>query len=89
MKKSSEGQNSPFTAQKNKNKHKIYSGKLQEHAKVAAQVTEAQTDCSIECIQQQIESQYTKKELASDAKHNASTTGGESYGVLTRVQLMI
>lgn len=82
LKRASKGPNAKFTAGKNSNGHQIYSGKLQDHAKVAAQVTEAQTDCSIECIQQQIESQFTKKELSSDAKHNASTTGGESYGCL-------
>jgi hypothetical protein len=84
LKKASKGAGPRFTAGKNSKGHRIYSGKLKEHAKVAAQVTEAQTDCSIECIQQQIESQFTENELSSKATHNASTTGGESYGCLDK-----
>jgi hypothetical protein len=65
-----------------KGKHKIYKGKLSDHVKVAARVTEEQNGCSKECIEEQLNSQFTKQELGKEATHNASTTGGESYGRL-------
>jgi Domain of unknown function (DUF4150)/GHH signature containing HNH/Endo VII superfamily nuclease toxin 2 len=78
--KEQSGAGGAFTGKK-KGKYQMYSGKMRDHIKVAAQVTEAQTDCSIECIQQQLEAQY-EKDLDKNATHNASTTGGESYGKL-------
>lgn len=76
------GPGGAFKGSRNSNGHQVYSGKLKDHIKVSAQVTEAQTDCSIECIEQQLQSQYQQKDLDKTAKHNASSTGGESYGKL-------
>jgi hypothetical protein len=79
--KQQSGPGGAFTGSQRKGKQ-IYSGKLRDHIKVAAQVTEAQTDCSIECIEQQLKSQFDAKDLDKKARHNASTTGGEGYGKL-------
>jgi len=58
-----------------------YKAKLKEHIKAAASVSEAQTGCSKECIEEQLNKQH-QKDLDKEATHNASTTGGESYGAL-------
>jgi hypothetical protein len=63
--------------------NRLYQGKLADHVKVAAAVTEAQTGCSKECIEEQLEKQFSKQEMQKTATHNASTTGGESYGQLS------
>jgi hypothetical protein len=83
LKKLSTGAKALFSAAKNANGHTIYSGKLGDHVKVAAAVTEDQLDCSKDCIQEQLEKQFTKKDMDKDASHNASATGGESYGQLS------
>jgi hypothetical protein len=81
-KKMSEGPDAAFSASTNSNGNTIYSGTLGDHVKVAAGVTEAQTDCSAACIEQQLNRKFGDKNLAKNADHNASTTGGESYGRL-------
>ncbi len=63
-------------------KYNMYSGKLADHVSVASQVTAAQSDCSKECIEEQLKSQFSDDDLQKTATHNASTTGGESYGML-------
>jgi len=67
-----------------KGKHKTYKGKMSDHVKVAARVTEEQNGCSKECIEAQLKTQFTQKQLDKEATHNASTTGGESYGRLSK-----
>jgi hypothetical protein len=82
LKEMSTGPNAGFTASTNSKGHTIYSGPLGNHVQAAAAVTEAQTDCSAACIQEQLEKQFSEDDLAKNADHNASTTGGESYGCL-------
>ena len=62
--------------------NKLYQAPLSDHIKASAAVTEEQTDCSKECIEQQLNSQFTDAEKKKSATHNASTTGGESYDAL-------
>ena len=82
LKEMSTGADAGFSASTNANGHTIYSGPLGNHVQVAAAVTEAQTDCSAKCIQEQLEKQFSKADMKKKASHNASTTGGESYGCL-------
>jgi hypothetical protein len=82
LKEMSTGPNAGFSASTNGNGHTIYSGPLGNHVQVAAAVTEAQTNCSAACIQEQLEKQFNKSDMKKNADHNASTTGGESYGCL-------
>jgi hypothetical protein len=81
LKKLSAGTKAIFTPSKVGDKQ-LYSAKLSEHIKVSAAVTKAQLPCSQECIEQQLNSQFEAKELDNTATHNASSTGGESYGQL-------
>lgn len=85
LKRASQGAKALFQriVRRGKGKHKIYKGKLSDHVKVAARVTEEQNGCSKECIEAQLKKQFTKEELGKEATHNASTTGGESYGRLS------
>lgn len=53
----------------------FYDGKLSEHIKVSAAVTEAQNGCSKECIEEQLNKQY-KDHLDKPASHNGPDTGG-------------
>jgi hypothetical protein len=80
LKKVSEAASSVVTALTGKKKGQ-YQAKMRDHIKVTAQVTAAQTGCSVKCIEEQLNKQYDK-DLDKDATHNASTTGGESYGAL-------
>ena len=51
-------------------------GAAKDHIKAAAAVTEAQTDCSKECIEEQLNKQHQEDDLKKEATHNAPTTGG-------------
>jgi hypothetical protein len=68
----------------NKKKHTVFKGHLKEHVKVAAAVTEAQCGCSKECIEEQLNKQFGEKQLAKQATHNASTTGGTEHSLLSQ-----
>jgi Domain of unknown function (DUF4150)/GHH signature containing HNH/Endo VII superfamily nuclease toxin 2 len=52
-----------------------FKGKLSEHIKIAAAVTEAQNGCSKECIEEQLNGQY-KPHLDKQATHSSANTGG-------------
>jgi hypothetical protein len=82
LKKMAQGAGAVFSKLTNPRGNKLYKAPLSDHVKASAAVTEEQTDCSKECIEQQLNDQFTKAELKKDATHNASTTGGESYGAL-------
>lgn len=60
----------------------VFKGPLSEHVKVAAAVTEAQCGCSKECIEEQLNKQFGDKQLAKQATHNASTTGGTEHALM-------
>ena len=80
----SSGADAGFTAGTNAADDTIYSGPLGNHVQVAAAVSEEQTECSAACIQEQLEKQFTEDDMGKNADHNASRTGGESYGCLTK-----
>jgi hypothetical protein len=82
LKKMSEVVGAVVSKLTNSKGNKLYQAPLSEHVKAAASVTEAQTNCSKECIEEQLNKQFTEDELKQDATHNASTTGGESYGAM-------
>jgi GHH signature containing HNH/Endo VII superfamily nuclease toxin 2 len=82
LKKMASGVGAVFKLATNARKNKLYKAPLSDHVKASAAVTEEQTDCSKECIEQQLNDQFTKAELKKEATHNASTTGGESYDAL-------
>ena len=81
LKKTSTGENAVFTPSTSGRK-KLYSAPLSDHVKASAAVTEAQLGCSKECIEEQLNKQFSDDELKKPATHNASNTGGESYGRL-------
>jgi GHH signature containing HNH/Endo VII superfamily nuclease toxin 2 len=83
LKKLSDGAGKLFSPKKNANGNNLYAGKLGDHVKVAGAVTQAQTNCSKECIEEQLKKQFNEDDLNKNATHNASTTGGESYGQLS------
>jgi len=70
-----------ITTATKKNGDTLYKGKMSDQIKAAAAVTESQTGCSKECIEEQLNQQH-QKDLDKEATHNASRTGGESYGAL-------
>jgi Domain of unknown function (DUF4150)/GHH signature containing HNH/Endo VII superfamily nuclease toxin 2 len=74
---------SVFTPSTAENGNSLYSGKLSDHVEVSAAVTATQTNCSKGCIQAQLKQQFGDDDMKKQATHNASTTGGESYGRLT------
>jgi len=63
-------------------KDTVYDAKLEEQINVSAEVSEAQTNCSKECIASQLRTQFSKKQLNKKTRHNATRTGGTSYGKL-------
>jgi hypothetical protein len=60
----------------------LFKGPLKEHVKVAAAVTEAQTGCSKECIEEQLNAKFGEDNLKKQATHNASTTGGTEHTLM-------
>jgi hypothetical protein len=60
----------------------FFEAPLKKHVEVSAAVTEAQTGCSKECIQQQLEKQFGEENLAKTATHNASSTGGTKHTLM-------
>jgi hypothetical protein len=57
---------------------------LSKHVKVSAAVTESQTGCSRECIEDQLNQQF-KNHLEKPATHDAKSTGGTTHTQLDAV----
>ena len=60
----------------------VFDASLEEHIKTSAEVSEAQTNCSKECIASQLRTQFDDKQLNKTTSHNATRTGGTSHGKL-------
>ncbi|WP_293268146.1 PAAR-like domain-containing protein [Neptunomonas sp.] len=76
------GQTPTGVVKKKVGRDTVFDASLEDHIKASAEVSEAQTNCSKECIESQLNTQFDDNQLNKKTSHNATRTGGTSYGKL-------